>query len=308
MSTLRELLQDYLAMRRALGFKLRTDGAGLVSFVAFMEQAQADTISTDLALAWAKQPTSVQPARWAQRLSYVRGFARYCRALNPRTEVPPLGLLPFPHQRPSPYFFTDDDIDNLMQGALLLPAKEGFANQTLYCLFGLLSVSGLRIGEALGLTLDDVDLDESILMIRSTKFGKSRLVPLHPTTVKVLADYWEHREQFRAGHQVPYWFVNAQGGRLGYDSVLRTFRRLTAGLHSQPGRSRPRLHDLRHRFALMTLLHWYRDGQDVQRRLPVLSAFLGHVQVSDTYWYLSACPELLEAAKERLEQHWEQTS
>jgi len=308
MSTLRELLQDYLTMRRALGFKLRTEGTGLLSFVAFMEQAQADSISTDLALAWAKQPTSVQPARWAQRLSYVRGFARYCRAIDPRTEIPPLGLLPFPHQRPNPYFFTDDDIERLLQGALRLPAKEGLANHTFYCLFGLLSVSGLRICEALGLTLDDVDLDEGILRIRSTKFGKSRLVPLHPTTVEVLTDYRARREQFLAGRQVPHWFVNARGGRLGYDCALRAFHRLTAGLSSQPGRRRPRPHDLRHRFALMTVLHWYRDGQDVQPRLPVLSAFLGHVQASETYWYLSACPELLGAAKERLERHWEQMS
>jgi integrase/recombinase XerD len=308
MSTLRDRLQDYLTTRRALGFKLRTDGTGLLSFVAFMEQAHAAYISTDLALAWAKQPTSVRPARWAQRLRYVRGFARYCRAIDPRTEIPPLGLLPFTHQRPSPYFFTDDDIDGLLQGALVLPAKEDFAQHTLHCLFGLLSVAGLRISEALGLTLNDVDLDEGILTIRATKFGKSRLVPLHATTVRVLVDYRERREQCLGGRPVPHWFVTANGGRLGYDSVRRAFRRLTAGLGSQPGRARPRLHDLRHRFAVLTLLHWYREGQDVQRRLPTLSAFLGHVQVSDTYWYLSACPALLEAAKQCLERHWEQTS
>jgi len=308
MSTLRELLQDYLAMRRALGFKLRTEGSALLSFVTFMEQAQADSISTDLALDWAKQATSVQPTRWAQRLSYVRGFARYCSAIDPRTEIPPVGLLPCSHHRPSPYFFTDGDIDRLLEGTLQLPAKEGLANRSLYCLFGLLSVSGLRICEALGLTLGDVDLDEGILTIRCTKFGKSRLIPLHATTVEALADYRERREQFLAGRQVSHWFVNARGGRLGYDCVLRAFHRLTAALPSQPGRARPRLHDLRHRFALMTVVHWYQVGDDVQRRLPVLSAFLGHVQVSDTYWYLSACPQLLDAAKVRLERHWEQTS
>jgi len=308
MSTLRESLQDYLAMRRTLGFKLHTEGTSLLSFVAFMEQAQVDHISMDLALDWAKHPTSVQPARWARRLSYVRGFARYCSAIDPRTELPPTGLLPFRYQRPSPYFFTDDDIDRLIQGALRWPAKDGLENHTLTCLFGLLIVSGLRIGEALGLTLDDVDLDEGILTIRSAKFGKSRLVPLHPTTVNVLADYRQRRERFLAGRQVVHWFVSAGGARLSYDRVLRAFRRLTAGLRSQPGRSRPRLHDLRHRFAIVTVLQWYRLGQDVERQLPVLSAFLGHVQASDTYWYLSACPELMGAAKERLERHWEQTS
>jgi integrase len=308
MSTLRDMLADYLVMRRALGFKLRTDGTGLLSFVAFMEHADADAISTDLALAWATQPTAVRPARWAQRLSYVRGFARYCRAIDPRTEIPPVGLLPCTHQRPSPYFFTDDVLDHVLQGALAMPTKEDFTKHTLHCLFGLLSVSGLRISEALGLALHDVDLDEGILTIRATKFGKSRLVPLHATTVSVLIEYQQRRAQSLAGRHVPYWFVNANGGRLGYDSVRRAFRHLTAGLDRQPGRLRPRLHDLRHRFAVRTLVQWYREGQDVQRRLPTLSAFLGHVQVSDTYWYLSACPELLEAAKQCLEHHWEQTS
>jgi len=308
MTPLRELLRDYLAMRRALGFKLRTDGTSLLSFVAFMEQAEADYISTDLALAWAKQPTSVQPARWAQRLSYVRGFARYCSAFNSRTELLPSGLLPFPRRRPTPYFFADDDIDHLLHGALQLPAKDGLTNHTFYCLFGLLSVSGLRISEALGLCLDDVDLDEGILTIRSTKFGKSRLVPLHPTTVKILVDYRQRREQFLAGRQASPLFVNFRGAPLGYYSALGAFRRLTAGLSNQSGRLRPRMHDLRHRFALVTVLHWYRDGKDVERQLPALSAFLGHVQISDTYWYLSACPQLLGVAKDRLEQHWEQTS
>lgn len=308
MSSLRELLQDYLAMRRALGFKLHVHGVGLLSFVTFMEQAQADFISTDLALTWAKQPAMAQPIWWANRLCFVRGFARYCQAFDPRTQVPPPGLLPCSHRRPSPYFFSDEDIDRLLKGALQLPAKMDFVNQALYCLFGLLAISGLRISEALGLTLEDVDLDQGVLTIRSTKFGKFRFVPLHSTTVQVLIDYRERREQFLAGRQIPYWFVNARGERLGYECAHYAFRRLTDGLPSQPGRSRPRMHDLRHHFALVTLLHWYRDGQDVEQRIPTLSAFLGHVQVSDTYWYLSACPELLEAAKDRLEHHWEQTS
>ncbi len=194
----------------------------------------------------------------------------------------------------------------MLQDVLKLPAKDGLAGRNYYCLFGLLSVSGLRIGEALDLTVDDVDLDDGILTIRSSKFGKSRLVPLHATTVTVLADYRGRREQVLAGGLLPHWFINGHGNPLNYDAVNGVFHRLTAGLSSQPGRSRPRLHDLRHRFALSTLLQWYRDGQDVERRLPVLSAFLGHVEIRDTYWYLSACPELLGAAKKRLEHHWEQ--
>lgn len=310
MTTLRTSLQDYLTLRRSLGFKLHSEGVALASFVTFMEQTQTGSISIDLALTWAKTSRSVRPGRWAQRLSYVRGFARYCSAIDTHTQVPPAGLLPFCHQRPSPYFFSDEHIASLLQGALELPAKEGLANDTFHCLFGLLSVSGLRICEALNLTMEDVDLNEGILTIRSAKFGKSRLIPLHVTTVSILVDYEERRKEFLCGRQTPYWFVNSQGKQLSYDCAMGAFHRLTkrAGLPSQPGRSKPRLHDLRHRFALKTLLNWYRDGQDVEPRLPILSAFLGHVEVSDTYWYLSACPELLDAAKTRLEHHWEQPS
>jgi integrase len=308
MSTLREALGDYLAMRRALGFKLRSDGVALSSFVSFLEHAHADYISTQRALAWAQMPTSVQPVRWARRLCFVRGFARYCSAIDPRTEIPPLGLLPFHHQRPTPYRFTDEDIRGLLLRSLELPADDGLTNHTFYCLFGLLSVTGIRISEALRLTMDDVDLDEAVLIVHSSKFGKSRLVPLHASTVKVLVDYSTRRAQSLNGRLIPHWFVNRRGERLGYYAVLGTFRRLTRalGLVSQ-GRRRPRLHDLRHRFAQATLLQWYRNGDDVERRLPALSTYLGHVEIGDTYWYLSACPELLEAAKDRMEKNWERT-
>jgi integrase len=292
-------------MRRALGFKLHSDGTTLLAFVDFMEQEQADTIRTDLALTWAKLPMTVQPARWAQRLSYVRGFARYCRAFDEHTEIPPSQLLPFPRRSPRPYFFTDENIETLLQGALQLPAKDELINHTYHCLFGLLSVAGLRIGEALALTVDDVDLGQGILTLHSTKFGKSRLVPLHITSVAVLADYRRRRDRFLAGRAVRHWFINTQGTRLRYDSVNKVFHRLTAALPEQSGRRCPRLHDLRHHFAITTVVRWYRDGQDVERRLPVLSAFLGHAEVRDTFWYLSARPKLLEAAKERLERRWE---
>jgi integrase len=305
MSRLRELLRDYLTMRRALGYKLHCDGTALLAFVNFMEQKQAETIHTDLALAWAKLPKSAQPVRWANRLSFVRGFARYCQAFDERTEIPPSHLLPSPRRSPRPYFFTSENIESLLQGALQLQARDELTNHTYHCLFGLLSVAGLRIGEALALAVDDVDLDEGILALHSTKFGKSRLVPLHATSVEVLADYRRRRDRFLAGRAVRHWFINAQGRRLHYDSVNDAFHRLTAELPEQSRRCRPRLHDLRHYFAIATVVRWYREGQDVEQRLPVLSAFLGHVEVRNTYWYLSARPELLDAAKERLERRWE---
>jgi integrase len=308
MSSLREALHNYLTMRRGLGFKLHSEGAALSSFVAYMEQEEADYISTSLALAWAQAPTSVQPARWAQRLRCVRGFARYCSAIDPRTEIPSAGLLPFTHQRPTPYFFTDEDIRKLLDAALHASARDSMAQHTFFCLFGLLSVTGLRISEALGIAPKDVDLDEGILTIRSSKFGKSRLVPLHTSTITALVNYGKRREQILAGRQVPYWFANAQGTRVSYDVVRDAFRRLTKqiGLRSRSDGRRPHLHDLRHRFAMVTVLQWYRNGEDVERRLPVLSAYLGHVEVCNTYWYLSASPDLLEAAKGRLERCWEQ--
>jgi integrase len=309
MSGMRDALRDYLAMRRALGFKLVSDGTALLSFVTFMDRAQADYISTAIALAWAQTPTSVQPGRWAARLAYVRAFARYCSAIDPRTEIPPISVLPFEYQRRAPYLFADKDIEALLLGALAMPAKDGIVNHTYHCLLGLLSVTGLRISEAVNLTLDDVDLVGGILTILSSKFGKSRMIPLHSSTVTALADYRERRGRFLAGRQIPHWFVNRRGTKVRCDTCDGMFRRLAdrLGLVGEKGQRHPRLHDLRHRFAMQTLIRWYDDGQDIERRLPILSAYLGHVEVRDTYWYLSACPQLLAAGKDRLERRWEAT-
>ena len=308
MNALREALHSYLAMRRGLGFKLHSDGTALSSFVTFAEQAEADHISINVALAWAQTPTTVQPARWARRLSFVRGFARYCSAFDPRTEIPPAGLLPFYYRRPTPYFSTDGGVRKLLDATMRMSGKGGLVGHTFFCLFGLLSVSGLRISEALGLIPDDVDLDEGILTIRSSKFGRPRQVPLHASTLATLVDYRTRRDEALAGRRAPYWFVSAHGTRLSYDVVRDAFNRLAkqAGLHGRIGARRPHLHDLRHRFAMVTVLQWYRDGQDVEQRLPVLSAYPGHVGIRDTYWYLSASLGLLEAAKARLERRWEQ--
>jgi integrase/recombinase XerD len=310
MKTLRESLQDYLVMRRALGYKLRTPGASLETFVSFMENAQVEYITLAQATAWAELPISVHPAQWERRLSYVRSFARYCSAMDTRTEIPPVGLFPCAYTRPTPYLFTDDDIRSLLQAALQLRATPSFVGHSTYCLLGLLSVTGLRISEALGLTMDDVDLNEGLLMIRSSKFGKSRVVPIHTSTVKVLSEYQLNRDRLLCGRQIPYFLLNSRGARMGYDHALDIFQHLCilVGLQGRMGSRRPHLHDLRHYFAIATLLRWYRDGQDIERRLPVLSAFLGHVEVRNTYWYLSACPELLGAARDRLVQRWEQTS
>jgi len=203
--------------------------------------------------------------------------------------------------------YTEEEVQDLLKAALNLSSPDPLGRWTYHCLFGLLAVSGLRINEALGLKLDDVDLRQGILTVQGTKFGKSRLVPLATSTKRVLSRYKSRREQVLAGRPALHFFVSKRGKRL-YDSQVRlTFYALSRqiGLRGPADSRGPRLHDFRHRFAVQTLLGWYRAGEDVERRLPVLSTFLGHVHVSDTYWYLTACPELMGLAVKRLEKRWE---
>jgi integrase len=307
MTTLRTSLQDYLAMRRGLGFKLHDAGVGLLNFVSFMERKRASHITTDLALEWAQKPKSVHPVEWAKRLSWVRGFARYRSASDPRTQIPPMGLLPYRYQRPRPYIYTDQEIERLLAAARALPPAGGLRGWTYHCLFGLLSVLGPRISEALNLKLDDIDLRQNVLTIQKTKFGKSRLVPLHPTTQKFLTAYLRQRSRFLAGRPASHVFVSGTGDRLRAREVRRTFYALSRqiGLRGASASHGPRLHDFRHSFAVKTLLHWYRSGLEIEPRLPILSTYLGHVRVSNTYWYLNAVPELMGQAVHRLERHWE---
>lgn len=217
MNTLRTLLEDYLTMRRALGFKLRTEGTGLTTFVSYMESTGIDHITNEVALSWARLPESVQSVQQARRLGFVRGFARYCSAIDSRTQVPPPDLIPAVRVRRPPHFFSDSDIELLLGAALALPPVDGLRRWTFHCLFGLLSVSGLRIGEAIALTFEDVDLQEAILTIRSTKFGKSRLVPLHASTVAVLADYMRRRQALHPTRPADHVLVNERGAHLSHD-------------------------------------------------------------------------------------------
>lgn len=314
MTTLRSAVQEYLALRRGLGFKLHDAGTALLAFVGFMEQRRASRITTPLALAWARQPPTVQPAEWARRLSIVRIFARYRHATDPRTEIPPDGLLPYRPKRARPYLYSDAEIHALLHAALHMPCR--YERGTLrpwvyYALFGLLSVSGLRLGEARNLELHDVDLKAAVLTIRGAKFGKTRLVPLHPSACQVLADYLDRRHRhWRQRPVSSYLFVSSWGNRLDSGDIHRTFYALSRqiGLRRCTDHRGPRIHDLRHRFAATTLWRWYRSGEDPDRRLPILSAYLGHVHVDDTYWYLSAWPELMHEAMRRLERRWEHRS
>ncbi|MEE8584319.1 MAG: tyrosine-type recombinase/integrase [Acidobacteriota bacterium] len=303
MSRLQKAVKDYIEMRQALGYKLREAAVLLPDFVSFLEQQGASRITIPLALQWAQQNPHARPAAWAQRVTHVRGFARYWSATDARTQIPPWGLLPHRPSRARPYLYTDEEIQRLLEAARGLAGLRGL---TYCCLFGLLAVSGVRIGEALNLRSDDVDWAQGLLIVRGAKFGKSRLVPMHASTQKALSEYMHRRDRAFA-RPLCCFFVSRRGNRLDGGQVRRTFYRLSRqiGLRGPTASHGPRLHDFRHRFAVRTLIEWYRSGQDAERRLPVLSTYLGHVRVSDTYWYLSACPELMGLAVERLKGRWE---
>ena len=311
MNTLRQAVHEYLSLRRSLGFKLREAGKGVLDFVTFMEQHHASYITQALALAWAQQPQSTQPAHWAQRLSFVRGLARYRSSIDPRTQIPAPGLLPFQPKRARPYLYSDEEINALLEAAREMPhryASGALLPWVYYCLFGLMCVTGLRLGEARNLELQDVDLEAGVLTIRGTKFGKTRLVPLHASTCRVLAEYLARRQNHWAGRPVSsYLFVSSWGNRLDSGQIHRAFYALSRqiGLRGASDRHGPRLHDLRHRFATSTLVNWDRSDQDPQRLLPLLSAYLGHVHRADTQWYLEGSPELMREAMRRLERYWD---
>lgn len=308
MISLRSALEQYLNMRQGLGYKYQHQARRLADFVSFMERHETATITTKLAVAWATLPPD-RHASWVLRLTDVRGFARHVVNFNPQTEVPPAGILP-PLKRARPYVYSDTEVNALLTAALALPPEKGLRRWTYHYLFGLIAVTGIRLSEATGLLRSDVDLDLGALTIRQSKFGKSRLVPLHPTTCAALRSYAERRDDHLGPHCGPHFFVAERGGRLLYQYVYRVFWRLSReiGLRQTGKHTGPRIHDFRHRFAIRTLLGWYREGLEVEQRLPLLSTFLGHTCVRDTYWYLSACPQLMEEAARRLDQRWEATS
>lgn len=299
---------DYLITRRAMGYKLAEDGRLLRQLAAYLEAVHAEHLSVHHALSWATQPGDAAPAWHALRLTTVRSFARYLSALDPATEIPPVGLLPEPSHRVVPYIYSDDDIRRILNEAgRLVPEHRADTYQTL---IGLIVVTGMRVGETVRLDKDDVDFDEGIVTIRVTKFGKSRQVPLHPATVEALLGYARRRDERRPTPKSPSFFTSSIGTRLLRDNVSTVFPRLVraAGLASAHGRRRPRLHDARHTFAVRCVIGWYRAGLDVHQRLPLLSTYLGHVDPKTTYWYLSAVPELIELIAERLEEDVEERS
>ena len=306
MKTLRQAVGDYLSLRRGLGFKLKDHERCLREFISFLKKKRSTRLCTRLALQFATQHQHQPPAQWAARLRVVTGFARYRSGEDPRTEIPSVGLLPYRALRARPYLYSAEEIRELLKAAQNLRSTSTLKPWTYYCLFGLLATTGMRISEALNLQVKDVDWSEGILTIHGTKFGKSRLVPLHSTTRKVLFAYAERRDRLFGQKTVSHFFVSSRGTRLDGGHVRRTFYQLSRqiGLRDVSASYGPRLHDFRHRFAVQTLMRWYRKGKDVERRLPVLSTYLGHAHVTDTYWYLTSTPELMGAAGKRMEERW----
>lgn len=305
MSPLRTAVADYLSVRRALGYQLARHERLLPQFVDYLEHAGAATVTVEHALAWATLPSETSPRWQAERLSVVRGFASWLAAVDPAAEIPPADLLPCPRQRAVPYLYSDDDV------AALLAATDAIRSRlraaTYRTLIGLLAVTGMRIGEALAVDRADVNLRRGRLLVRSGKFDKTRELHLHTTSVDALRGYLELRDRLRpdALTATPALFITTRGSRLGYSCVKTTFRQLAgrAGLKARSAACRPRLHDLRHSFAVNSLLDAYRSGADVHARLPLIATWLGHADPANTYWYLSAAPELLSLAAQRLDAH-----
>ena len=307
MSSLLKAVEEYVRLRRSLGFRLHEEGSGLADFVAFLDEQHAPFITADLAVRWATRPQNVLPARWTRRLTMVRRFAQHLSASDPRNQVPARALLPYRYHRRPPHIYTDEEVLRLIEAARQIPpsirSMKGLRAWTYSTLFGLLAVTGMRVGEALRLDRADVDWSEGVLTIRGTKFHKSRLVALHPSAQRALQQYAHFRDRLQPHAKTDAFFVSERGPRLGYYRVLDMFIRLSReiGLRGASSRDGPRLHDLRHRFAVTTLLNWYRRGVDVDQHMPELAAYLGHGLVTDTYWYLSATPELLQLAAMRLD-------
>jgi integrase/recombinase XerD len=307
MIPLDQAVGDYLAMRRALGYQLTEHGRVLPQFAEFLEQRGESLITTTLALEFAMLPAGASVVWWHQRLAIVRGFARYVHAFDAGHEVPPVNLLPAKFRRAVPYLFSDAEIQALLEAARSL--RPPLRAASCEALIGLLAVSGMRVSEACGLDRADVELPEGRLTVRHAKNGRSREIPLHPSTVRALTRYAHARDALCPVPKDPTaFFLSGGGGRLTRHFVWKWFDELrhATGLDHETLGRRARLHDVRHGFVLRTLIGWYRDGGDIEARLPLLSTVLGHVHPADTLWYLEAAPELLALACERLERTWQQ--
>jgi integrase/recombinase XerD len=302
MSALSQHLQDYLRLRRLLGHNLADAARLLPRFVAYLEANNAEFVTVEAAVAWSlPHGAPAETTVAARRMIAVRGFARYLSGVDPRTEVPPAGLIPIRRRWRPPFIYAAHDIAALMDEARR-SIPQALRSATYETLIGLLAATGLRVGEAIRLDRHDIDWREGVLLVRQSKFGKSRLVPLQTSTLHALKQYDRRREELCPRPHSDSFFVSLRGTRIIYECVQPTFRMLCERAGVGVGAAHPpRVHDLRHTFAVRTLLGWSRDGLDIQARLPWLATYLGHREPRYTYHYLSAAPELLGHAARLLE-------
>lgn len=292
--------KQYLEMRRNLGFALHIEGEQLLRFARYAEiMGHKGPLTAEIALQWA-QASSGSRMNHARRLDIVRRFARYMKPHIPETEIPPGGILGPSYRRISPHIYTQEEISALIGACRQLTPVNGIRPHTHATLFGLLACTGIRISEALHLSIDDFDTDRGIITIVEGKFHKSRILPLHISCVEALMTYVDLRE--RRNPSTRAFFVTELGTSLKYLKVLMTFRMIAMNLNWSRD---TRIHGLRHTFAVRKLLQWYREGEDVHRRIGQLSTYLGHCKIQNTYWYFSAVPELLALAANRFEHYTE---
>lgn len=299
MSGLDVHVDDYLRLRRALGYRLEREERWLRQLVAYVQDAGSDSLTSELAIGWARLPATAQPRHWAQRLGCARKFAGYLHTIDSSTQIPPTGVFPAERHRPAPYLWSVEQIEALLGNARALrPALRGLTYQAL---FGLLAVSGMRLGEAIGLDRGDVDLNTAVITIRHAKFDRPRIVPLHPTVTSALLGYAAQRDELCPLPRSGAFFLSTRGATLDRSQVDKTLRQITTAMGVRTTTVHPRAHDLRHSFAVHTLIGWMRADVSVDEHIAVLSTYLGHVSPAGTYWYLSAVPELMELAAERLQ-------
>jgi len=311
MNALREHLDDYLELRHGLGFELTRCESRLRGFVRYLARKHAEWITVPQVVDYVLGPADRSASTQAGYLAAIRGFTQYLSGIDPRTEIPPLGLVR-QDRRPQPFIYSDREVERLLDEARRHSSIDRYALKpdTLHCLIGLLAVTGMRVGEALSLKPEEINWAQGVVTVGRAKYQKTRLIPLHASTVGQLRRYAGLRKRFfadrpwlRPAHR---FFVSSYGGPLTATGVGYDFRQLTRriGLREVGAHRGPRIHDLRHRFAVSTLLRWYRSGRKIDPLLPVLSTYLGHVSITGTYWYLTCTPELMAAAGARLEARW----
>ncbi len=305
-NTMNERVQYYLDYRRALGYKLHIEGSELLRFANYVDcKNYHGALTKDLAIEWASSSKKSTRHGWARRLEIVCCFAKFFVAYEPETEIPTNGIFGSAHQRKTPHIYSYNEIQQLLDATNILLPKDGLRPISFRFLFGLLYAAGLRISEALSLTVKDVNLKEAIVMVNQTKFHKSRLVPLDESTIKALNNYCKIREKYINPEKSSAFFIIDNGNHISYRAAQYAFSRLrkSLGWNNKIQGRLPRIYDLRHTFVCHRILAWYEEGIDVLELMPQLSTYLGHVKVSDTYWYITGIPQLMRVVGKRFERY-----